>query len=93
MWNLFKKAGNSNNSNDDDDDSKDPNKMGFIQRLAMKRVMSMSPEQREKLMRKAMTPENIFKNKDKILATMEQMKSSGQMSADQVELAKQKLGL
>ena len=90
MWNLFKKNGNSNN---DDDDLKDPNKMGFVQRLAMKKMMSMSPEQREKMMKKVLTPENISKNKDKLLAAMEQMKASGQMSASQIEEAKRRLGL
>ncbi len=86
MWNPFKK-------NTGDNDSKDPNKMGFIQKIAMKKIMNMSDKERMKLMQKVMTPENISKNKDKILATMEQMKASGQMTADQVEMAKQKLGL
>lgn len=90
MWNPFKKTGSSNN---DDDDLKDPNKMGFVQHLAMKKMMSMSPEQREKMMKKVLTPENISKNKDKLLAAMEQMKASGQMSASQIEEAKRRLGL
>ena len=89
MWNPFKK----NSSNNNDDDSKDPNKIGFIQRIAMKKMMNMSDKERMKLMQKVMTPENIAKNKDKILKTMEQMRASGQMTADQVEIAKQKLGL
>ena len=90
MWNPFKKNGSSNN---DDDDLKDPNKMGFVQRLAMKKMMSMGPEQREKMMKKVLTPENISKNKDKLLAAMEQMKASGQISASQIEEAKRRLGL
>lgn len=85
MWNPFKK--------NTDDNSKDPNKMGFVQKIAMKKIMNMSDKERMKLMQKVMTPENIQKNKGKILETMEQMKSSGQMTADQVEMAKQKLGL
>lgn len=68
-------------------------KMGMLQRLAMKRVMSMDPKEREKLMQKALSPENIEKNKDKILATMEQMKASGQLTDEQVKMAKEKLGL
>jgi hypothetical protein len=59
----------------------------------MKKMMNMSDKERMKLMQKVMTPENIAKNKDKILKTMEQMRASGQMTADQVEMAKQKLGL
>jgi hypothetical protein len=68
-------------------------KMGMLQRLAMKRLEKMDPKEREKLMQKAMNPENIAKNKDKILETMEQMKASGQLTDEQIELAKKKMGL
>jgi hypothetical protein len=80
MFNLFKK----NKSSDD---------LNFVQRLAMKRFESMSEEEKMKMMQKMLTPENIAKNKDKIMAVMEQMKNSGQIPADQLELVKQKLGL
>lgn len=76
-----------------DEDGGDKQKMGMLQRLAMKRLEKMDPKEREKLMQKAMNPENIAKNKDKILETMEQMKASGQLTDDQIELAKEKLGL
>jgi len=68
-------------------------KMGMLQRLAMKRIEKMDPKERERLMQKALAPENIEKNKDKILATMEQMKVSGQLTEEQFEMAKKKLGL
>jgi len=42
---------------------------------AMRKLEKMDPKEREKVMQKALSPENIAKNKDKILATMEQMKS------------------
>lgn len=67
--------------------------MGMLQRLAMKKVMNMDPKEREKLMQKALAPENIVKNKEKILATMEQMKASGQLTEEQMKMAKEKLGL
>jgi hypothetical protein len=44
-------------------------------------------------MQKALAPENIAKNKDKILAAMEQMKKSGQLTEEQLKMAKEKLGL
>jgi hypothetical protein len=66
---------------------------GMLQRLAMKKVMSMDPKEREKLMQKALSPENIAKNRDKILETMEQMKASGQLTDEQIKMAKEKLGL
>lgn len=82
MWNPFKKKNKNSQP-----------QMGMLQKLAMKKLQSMSPEEREKIMRKAMAPENIAKNKDKILATMEQMKASGQVTDAQLEMAKKKLGL
>jgi hypothetical protein len=74
-------------------DENNPPKMGILQRLAMKRLEKMDPKEREQLMRKALSPENIEKNKDKILATMEQMKASEQLTDEQMKMAKEKLGL
>lgn len=76
-----------------DGGGEDIQKMGMFQKLALKRVMSMDSKEREKLMQKALSPENISKNKDKILATMEQMKESGQLTEEQIKIAKEKLGL
>lgn len=76
-----------------DGEAVDTQKMGMLQRLAMKKLEKMDPKEREKLMQKALAPENIAKNKDKILATMEQMKASGQMTDEQIKMAKEKLGL
>lgn len=67
--------------------------MGMLQKLAMKRLEKMNPEEREKLMKKALDPENIAKNQDKILTSIEQMKASGQITEEQAEMAKKKLGL
>lgn len=71
----------------------DPQNMGFMQRMAMKKLEKMSPEEREKLMKKVMTPKNIQKNKEEIMKTLEQMQKSGQMNSHQVFEAKKKLGL
>lgn len=83
FWNKKKKKEDENN----------PQKMGMLQRLAMKKIEKMDPKEREKLMQKALSPENIAKNKDKILETMQQMKASGQMTDEQMKMAKEKLGL
>lgn len=83
FWNKKKKKEDENN----------PQKMGMLQRLAMKKIEKMDPKEREKLMQKALSPENIAKNKDKILETMQQMKASGQMTDEQMRMAKEKLGL
>lgn len=71
----------------------DPQNMGFMQRMAMKKLEKMSPEEREKMMKKVLTPENIQKNKKDILNTIEQMQKSGQMNSHQAFEAKKRLGL
>ncbi len=91
--NLFYNFMFWNKKKNDDGEVADTQKMGMLQRLAMKKLEKMDPKEREKLMQKALSPDNIAKNKDKILATMEQMKASGQMTEEQMKLAKEKLGL
>ena len=90
-----KKSSSAKASEDEEkqDHENNSQKMGMLQRLAMKKGMSMDPKEREKSMQKALSPENIAKNKDKILETMEQMKASGQMTDEQFKMAKEKLGL
>ncbi len=80
------------NKKKDEEENKTP-EMGMLQRLAMKKLQKMDSVEREKLMQKALSPENIAKNRDKIIATMEQMKSSGQLTDEQIQMAKEKLGL
>lgn len=76
MWNPFRK-------------NTDPNKIGMLQKIAMKKVMSMNPEERNKVIQEAFRPEN----RNKILAVMEQMKKSGQVTDEQIEMAKKQFGL
>ena len=71
----------------------DPKDLNLLQRFAMRRLAKMSPEEREKVMRKAMTPKNVEKHKDEILVSLETMRKAGQISDDQYRLAKAKLGL
>lgn len=70
-----------------------PENMGMLQKMAMKKIMKMSPQEREALMKKVMTPENISKNKKEILAHLDQMQKSGQMNSHQIFEAKKRLGL
>ena len=87
MFNLFKKK--TTQQDDKKGKQDDTQKMGMMQRIAMKKLASMGPAERNKLMQDMMKPEN----KGKIMAAMEMMKKSGQISEDQVEEAKKKLGL
>ncbi len=104
MLNIFKKKTNSVS----DDNQKAQQKkaeqemmekipgaenMGMLQKMAMKKVMKMSPEERNKLMQKMLEPKNIQKNKKQILEMLEQMEKSGQMNKHQVFEAKKRLGL
>lgn len=67
--------------------------MNMLQRFAYKRIMAMKPEERQKLMQKMLKPENVAKHKKEILEQLEMMRKSGQMSDDQIRLAKARLGL
>ncbi len=96
-WNPFKK--------DDDKEidleaklkampgAPDMSKMNFMQKMAMKKFLKMSPEEQQKMAAKMMTPKNAEKNKGEILAGLEKMRASRQISDDQYRLAKKKLGL
>ncbi len=93
-WNPLKKK------NDEEENAlpnipgmPDMKDLNIFQRFAMKRMMKMSPAEREKMMKKAMTPKNIEKNKAEILASLEAMRKSGQISDDQYRLTKKKMGI
>lgn len=63
--------------------------MNMASRVAMKKMAKMNPKEQQKMMQEAFKPEN----KDKMLAVMEQMRKSGQITEEQYNLAKQKMGL
>lgn len=78
-WNPFKKAKNKISAT----------AMGMMQRVAMKKIAKMSPQEQQKIMQEALKPEN----KNKLLSAMEQMKKSGQITEEQYQMAKQKMGM
>lgn len=85
MFNIFKKKKDEEKKEGEES----PQKMGMMQRLAMKKMMSMSPAERNKMMQDMMKPEN----KGKLLSAMEMMKKTGQITEAQIEDAKKRLGL
>ena len=95
MWNPFSKDDNVDKELEEFAAAagKDVNDLGMMEKFAMKRLAKMSPQEREKLMRKAMTPKNIQKNKGEILASLEAMRKAKQISDDQYRLAKKRFGL
>jgi len=81
MWNPFSKKVQL------DEDGKP--KLGFLQRMAMKKIESMSPEERDKLMQDAFNP----KNRKKLLKEMDKMVEQGIMSKSQLRKAKERMGI
>ncbi len=81
MWNPFSKKVQL------DEDGKP--KLGFLQRMAMKKIESMSPEERDKLMQDAFNP----KNRKKLLKEMDKMVEQGIMSKSQLKKAKERMGI
>lgn len=67
----------------------DKQKAGMMQRVAMKKAMNMSPEERDKVLAEAMKPENRAKM-EKAIKMMEKI---GMANKEQIEAAKKQLGL
>jgi hypothetical protein len=79
IWNPFKKAKSKVSST----------AANMMQKVAMKKMQNMSPQEQQKIMQEAMKPENHRK----LLAAMDQMKASGQITEEQYQMAKQKMGI
>lgn len=93
MWNPLKKKSDDAEPQKAIPGMPDPKDLNMFQRFAMKRLEKMSPAERQKMMQKALNPKNIQKHKAEIIATLDAMKQSGQMSDDQYRLAKKRFGL
>lgn len=78
MWNPFKKA----------KDKMSGAAMGMLGKIAQKKLEKMSPQERAKMMQDVMKPEN----RGKLMSAMEQMKNAGQITEEQYQQAKNKLG-
>lgn len=89
MWNPFKKK---TVSNLEQEDVNMPN-AGFFQRLMLKKFMAMSDEQKQQMAQEFMKPENIAKNRDKILASIEQMEKGGLVTKEQAKEARRRFNL
>lgn len=92
-WNPFKKDEGGKEDLPPIPGMPDAKDLNMFQRFAMRRMMKMSPAEREKMMKKSLTPKNIQKNKGEILASLEAMRKAGQISDDQYRLTRKKLGI
>ncbi len=71
----------------------DTSKMGLKEKMAFKMFQMMPKKKQEEVMRKAMNPQNILKEKDKILKQLKEAVESGQMTKQEAEQVKSRLGL
>lgn len=100
MWNPFKKKSTQSGNDDDKRDDKkqntaqvpgmpNPKNMNMMQRLAMKKLMSMSNEEREKLMKRMTSTE---KGRKQGLEQIQKMRDSGMITQEQYIQARKKIG-
>jgi len=71
----------------------DTSQLSISQKMALKMFKRMSPEKQREALRKAMNPQRIQKEKDKILKQLDEAVKSGQMSRVEAEAVKRQLGL
>lgn len=71
----------------------DSSQMSGMQKMAFKMFQKLSPEKQQDIMRQALNPQNIQKNKDKILKQIDEMIKTGQIEKGQAEAVKSQLGL
>ena len=71
----------------------DKTKLSRKERFALKMFEKMPQKKQEEVMRKAINPQTIQKDKDKILKQLNEMVKNGQMSKQEMETVKSQLGL
>lgn len=71
----------------------DTSSMSMAQKVAFKVFQKMPAKKQEEMIRKALNPQNIQKEKEKILAQLKEAVRSGQISQAQAEQIKSQLGL
>ncbi len=71
----------------------DDSKLSRKERWALKIFKKLPQSKREEAMRKMMNPQNILKEKDKILKQLDESVKSGQMTKQEADQLKNQLGL
>lgn len=71
----------------------DTSNMSTMQKMAFKMFKRLSPDKQQEVMRQAMNPQNIQKNKAQILKQIDEMVKSGQIDKGQAEAIKSQMGL
>lgn len=67
-------------------------KMNMVQRMALKRIKKLDPQQRKEMFAKAMS-EKGGESKEDMAKQIEEMRASGQLNSKQYKIAKKRLGI
>jgi ribosomal protein S20 len=71
----------------------DTSKLSVKEKMAFKMFQKMPQKKQEDILRQAMDPQQIQKNKDKILKQIDEMVKNGQIDKGQAEAVKSRMGL
>ena len=74
-------------------DQVDTSELSMKEKMGLKMFKRMSREKQEDMLRKAMNPAEVMKNKEKILKQIDEMVESGQIDKGQAEAVKSRMGL
>jgi hypothetical protein len=91
---IGKKNKNDQDNSFDEALSKvDTSGMTKMQKMAFSFFKKLPKKKQEEVMRKAMNPQAIQKDKDKIIKQLNEAVKSGEMSKQEAEMVKSRLGL
>ncbi|MFO7806904.1 MAG: hypothetical protein R6V40_00570 [Candidatus Moraniibacteriota bacterium] len=74
-------------------DQIDTSKLSRKERWALKAFKKLPKSKREDAIRQAMNPQNLYKEKDKVIKQLDEMVKSGQMTKEEAEQMKRQFGL
>jgi hypothetical protein len=67
--------------------------MSLKEKMGLKMLQKMPRKKQEEILRQALNPQELYKNKDKVLEQIDAMVASGQIEKGQAEAVKAQMGL
>jgi hypothetical protein len=71
----------------------DTSGMSLKEKMGLKMLQKMPRKKQEEILRQALNPQELYKNKDKVLEQIDAMVASGQIEKGQAEAVKAQMGL
>jgi hypothetical protein len=71
----------------------DTSGMSLKEKMGLKMLQKMPRKKQEEILRQALNPQELYKNKDKVLGQIDAMVASGQIEKGQAEAVKAQMGL